>query len=512
MDSLLQIIKNLKKEEIRNFKIFTNRFQRSEDIKITTLFDFLRAGKYNEDDRKLIALLFPDDTENANAYYRLKNRLKTELEKSLLNLHHNLDEKVATINFITLSSIFLYKSQYELAVYYLRKAEKVAVNNEFYDLLDLIYGQLIELADNFNEINPMDYIDKKNENAKKNSIIMQANNAIASILFRLRKTNFSNKEEEIGITLQRIMEELNIAAEIYTIPKVKLRVHTCIRNILLQNHDFVRLEGYLISSLKEFEEENLFNKTTHTTKIVTITWIINSLMINKRWAEAIDYTEMLLEELNKYNKLYYDNFIWTYYQSLITNYMCSNRVDDAITLLEQITELPAHKGVTFYEYAIHCNLALCYYYKRNYTTAIKSLARLFTKDIYPKLSAEFQFSISLIEVIVHYENNNLDYVSYRISEIKRHFRGLLKQPGYQQEKHFLKILTTMSNKPDPMRDKQMLVQMHQFAEEAQNLQVGSGKHIDTGIWMKAKLDRQPYYNYLYRTLQAPEVPVAHEVE
>src|SRR5690349_14740005 len=152
MDSLLQIIKNLKKEEIRNFKIFTNRFQRSEDIKITTLFDYLRAGKYSEDDRKLVALLFPDDVENANAYYRLKNRLKTELEKSLLNLHHNLDEKVATINFITLSSIFLYKSQYELAVYYLRKAEKVASNNEFYDLLDLIYGQLIELADNFNEI------------------------------------------------------------------------------------------------------------------------------------------------------------------------------------------------------------------------------------------------------------------------------------------------------------------------------------------------------------------------
>ena len=31
MDSLLEIIKNLKKEEIRNFKIFTKRFHRQEE-------------------------------------------------------------------------------------------------------------------------------------------------------------------------------------------------------------------------------------------------------------------------------------------------------------------------------------------------------------------------------------------------------------------------------------------------------------------------------------------------
>src|SRR5689334_16938947 len=127
MDSVQQIITNLKKEEIRNFKIFTNRFQRQEDIKIATLFDLLRIGKFDDDDKKLMAELFPNGEGNANAYYRLKNRLKTELEKSLINLHHNLDEKIGTINNITLSSIFSYKAQYELSLYYLRKAEKIAL-------------------------------------------------------------------------------------------------------------------------------------------------------------------------------------------------------------------------------------------------------------------------------------------------------------------------------------------------------------------------------------------------
>src|ERR1039458_7992890 len=183
MDSVHEIIKNLKKEEIRNFKIFTKRFQRQDSIKITTLFDLIRSGKFDDDEKGLILQLFPSENNISNAYYRLKNRLKNELEKSLVNLHHNLDEKIGTINYITLSSIFSYKAQYELALYYLRKAEKTALQNEFYELLDFIYSQIIELSYNFNfdEINPLEYIEKRKENARKNSVFMEANNAIPEI-------------------------------------------------------------------------------------------------------------------------------------------------------------------------------------------------------------------------------------------------------------------------------------------------------------------------------------------
>jgi hypothetical protein len=501
MDSLLNIVKNLKKEEIRNFKIFTNRFQRQEDIKITTLFDLLKAEKYDENEKKLIAQLFPKGDGNANAYYRLKNRLKNELEKSLLNLHHNLDEKIGTINNITLSSIFSYKAQYELSLYYLKKAEKIALQNEFYDLLDLIYSQIIELGSNFNEINPLEYIEKRRENTKKSIVFMEAGNAIASVSYKLRKSNLG-KSEDIDHTLQDTLKELNIASEIYKIPNVKLKIHFCIRNILLQNRDFERLEKYMIDSLNEFESENLFTKSTHTTKITIITWIVNTLMINRKWSDAIKYTDLLLEELNKYNKLYYDNFIWTYYQSLITSYMSSDRIDEAIWLLEQIMELPAHKGVTFYEYAIYGNLSLCYYFKKNKSEAIKTLSRLFLKDIYPKLTTEYQFSISILEVILHYENANLDFVTYRIGEIKRQFRQLLKGDGYQDERAFLKLLANLCNRPDPLHDKNLVAQMEAFAGKTREFQIGSGKHIDVGLWVRSKLDKQHYYNYLYKALQA----------
>jgi len=501
MDSLVQIIKNLKKEEIRNFKIFTNRFQRQEDMKINTLFDLMKSDKYVDEDKLLIPILFPDEKSTTNAYYRLKNRLKTELEKSLLNLHHNLDEKIETINFITLSSIFSYKAQYELSIHYLKKAEKTAQQNEFYDLLDLIYSQIIELSYLFYEIDPLEFIDKRKENTKKSMIFMEAMNAVAAVSYKLRKSNIG-KTADIDQTLQQTLKELNIASEVYKIPNVKIKIHFCIRNILFQNKDFDRLEKYMIEAYNEFESENLFTKSTHTNKLKMITWIINTLMINKKWNDSIKYTELLHEELNKYNKLYYDNFIWAYYQSLITSYMSSDQLNEAIKLLEQIIELPSHKGVTFYEYAIYVNLSLCYYFKKNISEAIKTLSRLFLKDIYSKLTIEYQFAISILEIVLHYENANLDYVTYRIGEMKRQFRSLLKGDNFKDEKAFMKLLTNISNKPDPMHDKALLAQMNTFVKMASEFQVGSGKHIDCGIWVQAKLDKQPYYTYLYKALQA----------
>jgi hypothetical protein len=204
MDSINQIIKNLKKEEIRSFKLFTSRYLKNEETKIANLFDKIRLDEENIDEEKLVKEFFPGEPLNFNAFYRLKNRLKTELEKSLLNLHHDLDEKISLMNMVNLANIFSYKSQYSISVYYLRKAEKLALNNEFYDILDMIYSELINLSFLFDDLDPVEFIEKRKENAEKNKISIQANQAISVIRYRLKRTNFSKSEEDINDKLKSI--------------------------------------------------------------------------------------------------------------------------------------------------------------------------------------------------------------------------------------------------------------------------------------------------------------------
>ncbi|MDQ3073671.1 MAG: hypothetical protein M3Q97_10460 [Bacteroidota bacterium] len=501
MDSLEKIIKNLKKEEIRNFKIFMNRFQRNDELKITALFDKLRTGKFIDGDNELVGQLFEEGAGSMNAYYRLKNRLKTELEKSLVNLHHNLDEKINVLNLITLSSIFSYKSQNELSLYYLKKAEKVATQNEFYDLLEFIYDEIVTLSHQFNEINPLEYIDKKKEVAEKNHILMQANHAIASISHRLRATNFNKISENISGTLEQILADLKITSEVYKTPKVRIRTYLCISEILLQNKNFISLENYLINTYKEFEEENFFNKSTHAYKINLITWIINTLLINKKFDQSITFTEVLLQELNKYNKLYYDKFIWTYHQSSISNYMSSNRLEDAKKLLLEIKEEATYKGITFYDYVIHVNLALCYFFQDETSTAIRTLSHLLSKEVYPKLSNELQFSTAILEIILHYENKNLDFVSYRLAEVRRQFRSLIKREDYLEDATFIKIMNGLINKPGAMNNKNVQKTMKEFAGKASSFRLGSGKVIDYGVWVNSKLNKKGYYRTLLDSIE-----------
>jgi hypothetical protein len=509
MDSLEQMIQNLKKEEIRAFKILTNRFKRADDVKIAILFDKIRSQKYDNEEEKLVAELFPDDPKNMNAYYRLKNRLKTELEKSLLNLHHNLDDKITTVNLITLSSLFTYKGQYELAFHYLRRAEKIAQQNGYYDLLNFVYNDVISMSNRYNEINPIEYIEKLKDNADKSMQMLQVNRDFAALRFKLRKTNFARLSGDVGETLTRIQKELNISSEMYLSPDMKFKVHNLIRSSLLQNKEFQALETYLIHSLHEFESEGLFNKNSHRSKINLITWIINTLTINKNWAQSIHYTDMLYEELHKYNKLNYDNFIWTYYQSQVTNWMSTGQLDKAINLLQEIKDSPVQKpDIVLYGYFINGNLALGHYFSGSPSLAIKTLSMLFAKDVYPKLATEFQFSFSLLDAIFHFENHSLDFASYRIGEMKRQFRAILKRPEYQEEKSFLKILSYMCNKPDPLKDKLVVSHINEFISKASGLQVGSSKHIDYGLWLKAKLKRRSYYESLLEMLRGTDAVAA----
>ncbi len=502
MDLLFQIVKNFKKEELRVLSMNLKKYGSDGVTKADGLFEYIRntdKSAENSYDDEALHLMFPEEP-NENAYYRLKNRLKTELEKQLLNMNHDLDDKITVMNMVNLSNIYSYKSQFEISVHYLQKAEKLAEKYEFQDILELIYNELIALSHNSNDINPMVYIEKQRANQEKKRLAMEIDFAIASVRFRMRKTNFSKKSEDVEVKLRQIIQDLEINNELLKSPKVRLRIHLTVRDLLLASQDFKRLESYLINSLKDFDKENFFVKANSASKINLITWIINTLLINRKYSEAETFAKELLNELNRFNKLYHDKFIWTYYQSMITIYMSSGSLDEAIALLVQIKDLPAHKGVSFYDYAIYVNLSLCYYYQNALSAAIKTLAHLFSKELYNKLSPDFQLSIGILEMILHFENKNFDYVEHRGNELKVKYRPLLKMPEYTDEKNFIRILTAASTRQFKFRDEQVEPLVKKFLEDASAFQVGSNKHIDYKLWLQAKAERKEYYSMLVKTL------------
>jgi hypothetical protein len=163
MDILNQVISSLSKEEIRYFKIFAKRLNNSDSRKDFSLFDYVRTSNDKYDDDKISRKLY--GTGDKASFYRLKNRLLNYIG-DFLTVHHLWKSDASEVNrHLALHAIFLDKRQFRAAYYYLKKAEQKALKGEQFEALDVIYGNYIRLSGDLLEINPEEYINKRNDNA-----------------------------------------------------------------------------------------------------------------------------------------------------------------------------------------------------------------------------------------------------------------------------------------------------------------------------------------------------------
>jgi len=73
----------------------------------------------------------------------------------------------------------------------------------------------------------------------------------------------------------------------------------------------------MINTYHDFEKEDLFGKNNQEEKIIQLSWIVNALLKTEN-TKALDvYIEQLHDALFDFNKLFYDKYVWLYYQSKV---------------------------------------------------------------------------------------------------------------------------------------------------------------------------------------------------
>jgi len=97
MNTLYELIHSMNKEELRTFKLLSNRIKTPNVRKEFLLLSYYkRKGKeYNEE--KISKKLYGD---NKNAFYRLKNRLLSNIINSLTFQHINKENDLSNFKLI----------------------------------------------------------------------------------------------------------------------------------------------------------------------------------------------------------------------------------------------------------------------------------------------------------------------------------------------------------------------------------------------------------------------------
>jgi len=483
MDILNQVIKGMNKEQIRYFKLYASRFT-SDVRKDLTLFDYIRKSDDKYDDEKIFKKLY-DGTEK-NPFYRLKNRLMLDINKSLTIQHFDDEETIHVFHLLALVRFYMNKNSVEAAHYFLRKAESKARSIENFELLDVIYGDFIRLSHEKISINPEFYIARRKENYVHINQLRAIDDILAAVSYRLKITqNFAAEENPILPLLQKTVNDFSKDKELKKSQTLRFRLYHAVSQILLQKRDYVALEDYLLSIYHEFNKEKLFTKNNHDTKLQMLTYIVNTLFKNKKLKLSLKYAEELKTAMEEFNHMLYDKYIFFYYNSLVINYSILDP-DKAVSILEDLKSNEKIKSNAFYQVFIYLNLMFLWFEKRNYQNAIKNLNKLYLLDNYKTTDLALRFRIAVTELIIRYELKDFDLLEYKINQLRKDFKEYLNLKENVKEKEFITILKSIINSADFRKDKKLFQRVKLFLDSTEATSAEETEIINYKDWLREK--------------------------
>lgn len=482
MDVLNFIVNTMSKEQVRFFKMYASRFT-VDERKDLLLFDYMRKSGNKYEEEKILKKLY--DGKDKNAFYRLKNRLLSDINKSITMQHFDEEETISAYHMLALARYFFIKNSIDASYYFLKKAESKSRAVENYELLDVIYGEFIRLSHEKTIINPELYISRRKENRESINNLRAIDDVLAAVSYRLKITqNFSPEENPVLPLLQKTVNDFSKDKELNKSHKLRFKLFHAVSQILLQRRDYKALEDYLLNIYREFQKEKLFSKSNHDTKLQLLTYLVNALFKNDKLKQSLKYADELRKAMEEYHHMLYDKYFFFYYNSLVINYSKLN-ADKAISILEDLKDNEKIKSNAFYQTFVYLNLVILWFDKRQYKDAIKNLNKLYQLDQYKSTDENIRFRIAVTELIIRYELKDFDLLEYKIDQVRRDFKSFLNRS--EKEKEFIGIVRSIINSADHKADKKLANRVKLFLKERDKDTDEDIEIISYNNWLKEKI-------------------------
>lgn len=478
------MVLGLNKEEIRFFKIYSSRIATTEPRKDLELFDAIRKDPDKFEEESVCLKLYPDG--NKNAYYRLKNRLKTDLSKCLMVQHFEDEDVSQAINLYNLARYYMSRNLFQLAEHFLGKAEKRALGLENLELLDLIYTEFIRLSQEMLSINPEAYILKRQDNELRLKSIRQIDDILATVKYKLKITqNFSPVDNPVVDMLQETVQKLSDSKELKGSSALRFKIYQAVSQILLQQHDYPNLEAYLRVTYAEFESEKLFTRSNHQTKLQMLTYMVNALFKNDRLTESLQWADKLKLAMDEFDGLHYDRFLFFYYNSLVINYSKVD-MDKAISILEELEHNEKLQKTPFYIVFVYLNLTIFHFDLGHYRESIKRLNQLYLHKRFEDTAEPLKFRIAILEILIRLELGDTDFLEYRMKQIRKDFSSLLQNEENVREAVLLQLISDIFLKGISVRSDEMKDRIKQFTRTT-NTGKQDAELVNYNGWLERKL-------------------------
>ena len=498
MDILERIIENLTSDEVRRFKILSNRFKADEEKKLLVLFDAIRAGDFKENEDDVIRQFYGDThAKSKNSYYRLRNKLLSNLEKSLLFYHFNYKNSIESLSNIQLAILFRERGLYREAYHNLKKAERVALKQDQFNVLEVIYDEMVKLATNF-EVAIDTVLKHRRENQKKIESLRAISEVLGMVHQQLTRRNYSRsrRSESVIDTLESIKNSLEEHADIFKSPSGRIMILKTVVTILIQKSAYKELVEYVKETFDYFESNKLFNKENHHIRLTMRVWKINALLKMLHLREAREDIELLRDEIKMYKKQNFNEYAFYYYSNSAYTLKLLGELSRAEESLKEAFSYKEILQNEVYELYLLLSLADQHFSQHEFEKSSEVVKKIAAHKGFSYLDEEVRLYIKMFEVVNNYEAGKYKQAEAGFKSIKKSFRGLLKDEFYQKAKKFLEILMRLNTAAIEGRNVFLKSAYRNFMSEFPPSEIGDNQIILYEVYLKSKLEESSYYQLL----------------
>ncbi|WBO83789.1 hypothetical protein [Hymenobacter yonginensis] len=518
MDDLRTTLATFSPTDRKEFLQFIQRQKRKPkgrmDLRLCELL--LHAKPYTTP--QLLAKLYPDEP-NAVAYYALRKRLLRHLTDYLLLRQRQQDPTAASSvrGLLTLAQYLFEAGVPRLGWSVLRKAEKLAHDNEQYELLNTVYSLQIaqagsEYADDLADIIRRHRINKKAADEEE-----RANIADSLIRQRLRQARVKGRAGEAfdGI-LQDVLREYDLQEAFARRPAVLYRLMSIARSAMLVRRDFVSFAPFVRRCYHLMEKRHGFLPAHRYYQLGLLYMVAHALYRTRKFQESVAYLEQLRSLLDEGGaQAYQAAWLPRYTFLLAANYAFLHRNAESIRLLDQVLRQPATVLAPRDEMTARLGLAFHYFAESQFAKANQTLISIGRSDHWceQEMGLEWMLNKSMGEMLVQFELGNPDLALNRLRAIERVLRERFSADGegYVAVLRYLSLVRDIIEDPAEARRPgfaERVSQLPPFAPlEQEDLQA-----LSFYSWLYARTQGRPYYTVLLElagsSSPAPEAQLA----
>lgn len=189
-----------------------------------------------------------------------------------------------------------------------------------FELLNLVYLEIIKLSYERSEINVELYLSKRKKNNKKLVQLNEIDDVLAMVNYKMKKgQNYSDVNQKTINLLDKTVSDYSLNPEIIKSATLKVKIIQTISKLILQKRLYIELEAFLKQSYKDCIDSNVFTKKTHEVKLQILTYLTNCLFKNKKYEESISNALELRKAIDEYDGVLYNKYKFYYYNGLVIN-------------------------------------------------------------------------------------------------------------------------------------------------------------------------------------------------